>query len=247
MPPDVIVSRAQGRGFRFDPKQSSPSLIANLASLRGLVVWWCDTPFEPRGAVTRRKFITLIGATTVSWPFLVRAQQSRLPIIGFFRPNTAAIDGPRVNAMVQRLQELGWVAGRTVAIEYRWAEGRNNNLADIAAELVRLKADVIVTSATPTTVATKKATSAIPIVFASVGNPIGAGLVQSLARPGGNATGLSPQQSDTAGKRLELLRELVPGVRQVAIIANVDNARAPTTLSNERSRFPFSALSDMPS
>src|SRR6478672_4398477 len=105
--------------------------------------------------------------------------------------------------MVQRLRELGWVAGRTVAIEYRWAEGRNNNLADIAAELVRLKADVIVTSATPTTVAAKKATSAIPIVFASAGDPIRAGLVQSLARPGGNVTGLSLQHSDTAGKRLE--------------------------------------------
>jgi ABC-type uncharacterized transport system substrate-binding protein len=114
--------------------------------------------------------------------------------------------------MVQRLRELGWVAGRTVAIEYRWAEGRNNNLADIAAELVRLKADVIVTSATPTTVAAKKATSAIPIVFASAGDPIRAGLVQSLARPGGNVTGLS------------LLRELVPGVQHVAVMANVDNA-----------------------
>jgi putative ABC transport system substrate-binding protein len=174
--------------------------------------------------VTRRKFITLIGATTVSWPFLARGQQSRLPLIGFFGPNTAAIDGPRVNAMVQRLRELGWVVGRTVAIEYRWAEGRNNNLADIAAEFVRLKADVIVTSATPTTAAAKRVTSAIPIVFASVGDPIGAGLVVSLARPGGNVTGLSLQQSDTAGKRLELLREIVPGVRQVAIMANVDNA-----------------------
>ena len=99
------------------------------------------------------------------------------PVLG---PNTAALDGPRVSALVQRLHELGWIEGRTIAIEYRWAEGRNEHLAEIAAEFVRLKVDVIVTSATPTTVAVKKATSSIPVVFASVGDPIGAGLVASL-------------------------------------------------------------------
>ena len=128
--------------------------------------------------------------------------------------------------LVQRLHELGWIEGRTIAIEYRWAEGRNEHLAEIAAVFVGLKVDVIVTSATPTTVAVKKATSSIPVAFASVGDPIGAGLVASLARPGANVTGLSLQMSDTAGKKLGIIREAVPGLHHVAIMANVDNASA---------------------
>ena len=139
-------------------------------------------------------------------------------------PNTAALDVHDVSALVQRLHELGWIEGRTIAIEYRWAEGRNEHLAEIADEFVRLKVDVIVTSATPTTVAVKKATSSIPIVFASVGDPIGAGLVASLARPGANVTGLSLQMSDTAGKRLGIMREVSARLRHVAIMANGDNA-----------------------
>jgi len=175
----------------------------------------------------RREFITLLGAATAFWPFVARAQQAtKLRTIGFLGPNTAALDGPRVSALVQRLHELGWIEGRTIAIEYRWAEGRNEHLAEIADEFVRLKVDVIVTSATPTTVAVKKATSSIPVVFASVGDPIGAGLVASLARPGANVTGLSLQMSDTAGKRLGIMREVVPGLHHVAIMANGDNASA---------------------
>jgi putative ABC transport system substrate-binding protein len=129
-------------------------------------------------------------------------------------PNTRSLDVHRLGALEQRLRELGWIEGRTVAIEYRWAEGRNEHLAEIAAEFVRLKVNVIVTGATPPTVAVKQATSHIPIVFVAVGDPIGTGLVASLARPGGNVTGLSLQQSDVAGKRLELLREIVPGLHQ---------------------------------
>jgi putative ABC transport system substrate-binding protein len=175
----------------------------------------------------RREFITLLGAATAFSPFVARAQQAtKLRTIGFLGPNTAALDGPRVSALVQRLHELGWIEGRTIAIEYRWAEGRNEHLAEIADEFVRLKVDVIVTSATPTTVAVKKATSSIPVVFASVGDPIGAGLVASLARPGANVTGLSLQMSDTAGKRLGIMREVVPGLHHVAIMANGDNASA---------------------
>jgi putative ABC transport system substrate-binding protein len=177
--------------------------------------------------VKRRAFIKLIGGALVSWPFAANAQKPlSLPTIGFLGPNTEAVDGPRVRALVERLGERGWIEGRTVAIEYRWAEGKDERLADIAAEFVRLKVNVIVTSATPPTVAAKNATSTIPIVFASVGDPIGTGLVASLARPGGNVTGLSLQMSDTAGKRLELLREALPALHQVAVMANVDNASA---------------------
>jgi putative tryptophan/tyrosine transport system substrate-binding protein len=120
------------------------------------------------------------------------------------------------------LHELGWIEGRTVAIEYRWAEGRTERFDEIAAEFVRRKVDVIVTSATAAIVAAKQATSVIPIVFAAAGDPVGTGLVASLARPGGNVTGLSIQQTDVAAKRLELLREFVPGLRRLAILANVD-------------------------
>jgi putative tryptophan/tyrosine transport system substrate-binding protein len=128
-----------------------------------------------------------------------------------------------IAAFVQRLGELGWIEGRTIAIEYRWAEGRAERAAEIAAELVRMKVDVIVTSGTANVLAAKQATSAIPIVFAAIGDPVGSGIVASLARPGGNVTGLSIQQTDLAGKRLEMLREIVPGLRRLAILANVGN------------------------
>jgi ABC-type uncharacterized transport system substrate-binding protein len=122
---------------------------------------------------------------------------------------------------VRRLHELGWIEGRTITIEYRWAEGRGERFAEIAAEFVQRKVDVIVTSATEAIVAAKQATSAIPIVFAAAGDPVGTGLVASLARPGGNVTGLSVQQTDVAAKRLELLREIVPGLGRLAILGNV--------------------------
>jgi putative ABC transport system substrate-binding protein len=123
---------------------------------------------------------------------------------------------------VQRLQELGWIEGRNVVIEYRWAEGRVDHLAEFAAEFVRLNVNVIVTSGTPPVIAAKRATSVIPIVFAAVGDPVGVGLVQSLAHPGGNVTGNSLQATDLAGKRLELLRETVPALHHLGIIANRD-------------------------
>jgi putative ABC transport system substrate-binding protein len=168
----------------------------------------------------RREFITLLGGATV-FPLAARAQQpAKLPTIGFLGPNTPSLDSRRVGAFVQRLRELGWIESRNVAIEYRWAEGRTERLAEFAAEFVRLKVNVIVTSATPPVLAAKKATSVIPIVFAAVGDPVGIGLVTSLAQPGGNVTGLSLQATDLAGKRLELLREVVPGLRRLAIMAN---------------------------
>jgi len=128
--------------------------------------------------------------------------------------------------VVQRLRELGWIDGYTIAIQFRWAEGRTEQLAEIAAEFVRLKVDVIVTTGTPATLAAKQATSVIPIVFAATGDPVGTGLVANLGRPGGNVTGLSLQQVETVGKRLELLREVIPSLGRLALLANVDNPPA---------------------
>jgi putative ABC transport system substrate-binding protein len=171
----------------------------------------------------RREFITLLGGAT-AWPFAVRAQQSgKLRTIGFSGQSTRSAESEWENAFTQRLRELGWIEGRSITIEYRWSEGRPERFVQIAAEFVRLNVDVIVTSGTPQALATKQATSVIPIVFATAGNPVGAGLVASLARPGGNVTGLSSQSDDIAGKRLELLREVIPSLRRVAILANVNN------------------------
>jgi putative tryptophan/tyrosine transport system substrate-binding protein len=169
----------------------------------------------------RRKFIMLLGGAA-AWPIVVRAQQAgKQPTIGFLGANTASTQRTATDAFVQRLRELGWIENRTVAIEYRWGEGRDERFAEIAAEFVRLKVDVIFTYATPSSIAAKKATAVIPIVFAAAGDPVGTGLVASLARPGGNITGLSIQQTDLASKRLEMLRDVVPGLRTVAILANI--------------------------
>jgi putative tryptophan/tyrosine transport system substrate-binding protein len=177
--------------------------------------------------VRRREFISLLGGAAAAWPLAARAQQpSNLLTIGFLVSGTPSSHREWVAAFVQRLRELNWTEGRNVAIEIRWAEGRNERLAEITAEFVRRRVDVIVTSATPPTVAAKQATSVIPIVFAALGDPVGVGLVESLARPGGNATGLSLQQTDAASKRLELLRDVVPGLRRLAIMANSGNPSA---------------------
>ena len=177
---------------------------------------------------TRRQFITLLGGAAVAWPVVARAQQQagKLPTIGVFVAGTPASHGLWVTAFAVRLRDLGWIESRTVAIEYRWAEGRNERFAEIAAELVRLKPDIIVTGGSVNTLAVKQATLVIPIVFAAASDPIGTGLVASLARPGGNVTGLSVQQPDLVGKRLELLREVVPAMRRLAIMANVGSPAA---------------------
>jgi putative tryptophan/tyrosine transport system substrate-binding protein len=171
--------------------------------------------------VKRRAFISLLGGVA-AWPLAARAQQpAKLPTIGFMGAANSSSYGQWVAAFVQRLRELGWIEGRTVAIEVRWAEGHTERLAEIAAEFVRLKVDVIVTHSAVPVLAAKQATSVIPIVFAVAADPLGTGLVASLAHPGGNVTGLSVQWTDIAGKRLELLREVVPGMRRLAIMANV--------------------------
>jgi putative ABC transport system substrate-binding protein len=172
----------------------------------------------------RREFISLLGGAAAAWPLAARAQQAgKLPTIGFLGSGTPSVQGQRVAAFVQRLRELGWIDGRDLAIEYRWAEGRDKRYTEIAAEFARLKVDVIVTSATPATLAAKQATAVIPIVFVNALDPLGIGLVASLARPGGNATGLSGQGLDLVGKRLELLREVVPDLRRLAVMADVGN------------------------
>jgi putative tryptophan/tyrosine transport system substrate-binding protein len=180
--------------------------------------------FDP---MKRREFITLLGGAGLVWPLAARAQQvAKLPTIGVFGSTTPSSWSNWVSAFVQRLRELGWIEGRTVAIEYRWAEGKPERFTEMAAEFVRLKVDVIVTAGAEPVVALKQATAVIPIVFAAAADPIGSGLVASLRRPGGNATGLSVQATDLAGKRVELLREVVPGLRQLAIVANVDSPGA---------------------
>jgi hypothetical protein len=171
----------------------------------------------------RRQFITLLGGAA-AWPLAARAQQpGKLPTIGFLGQSTRSAGSKWVAAFVQRLRELGWSEGRTIAVEYRWGEGREERFAEVATEFVRLKVDVIVTSGTLAVMAAKQATSVIPIVFATAGDPVANHLVASLARPGGNVTGLSVQSNDLAGKRIELLREVVPDLRRLAIMGNVGN------------------------
>jgi putative ABC transport system substrate-binding protein len=171
--------------------------------------------------IRRRQFITLLGGAAVTWPLAARAQQAKeLLTIGVLAGSTRSTQSEWIAAFLQRLRELGWIEGRTVEIEFRWAEGRSERYAAIAAEFVGLKVDVIVASG-GAVAAAKKATSTIPIVFPLASDPVGSGLAASLARPGGNVTGLSLQAPDLAGKRVELLRELVPGLSRVAIMANV--------------------------
>jgi ABC-type uncharacterized transport system substrate-binding protein len=174
--------------------------------------------------VKRREFIMLLGGAAAVWPLTAGAQQPAMPVIGYLGANTPSAESQRIAAFVRRLRELGWIDGRNIAIEYRWAEGRPERAAEIAAEFVRLKVDAFVTYGTVPVMAAKQATSIIPIVFAVAGDPVGTGLVASLARPGGNVTGVSLQKTDLAGKRLELLREVVPSLRRLAILANVGNS-----------------------
>jgi putative ABC transport system substrate-binding protein len=169
--------------------------------------------------VNRRELIALLGGAA-AWPLAARAQQpAKLPTIGFLGGDASGWT-TWTAAFTKRLRELGWIDGRTIAIEYRWSEGRPERIAEIAAEFVRLKVDVILTNDSSVPVL-KQATSMIPIVFVLGYDPVGTGLVNSLARPGGNITGLSNRSPELAGKRLELLREALPQVRRLALMANV--------------------------
>jgi putative ABC transport system substrate-binding protein len=174
----------------------------------------------------RRTFISGVTFGLLAAPLAVEGQPTAQPLtIGILGPSTPSTDGRRITAFSQRLRELGWTEGRNVAIEYRSADGRSERFAEIAAEFVRLPVDVIVTWGTPI-YATKRATAVIPIVFAIVADPVRTGLVASLARPGGNLTGLSTEHGEMASKRLQLLREMVPNLRRVAIMGNASNPYA---------------------
>ena len=175
----------------------------------------------------RREFLTILSGAAMAplvWPDDALAQQPRnSPTIGFLGTTTPTIWSANVAAFQNRLRELGWIDGRNVSIEYRWAEGRDDLYAAFAAEFVQRRVDVIVTAGTTATMSVKKATSTIPIVFASAGDPVQTGLVASLAHPGGNVTGLSNMATDLGGLRLELLREVVPALNRVAVLGNADS------------------------
>ena len=181
--------------------------------------------------IRRRKFISFLGGAA-AWPVVAWAQQARhVPIIGYVAPTNPLIPSRSTGAFLQRLRELGWIEGQTITIESRWAAGRPERLDEIAAEFVRLKVDLIVTSSTNDSIVMKQVAPQIPMVFAVSGDPVGVGLVASLARPGGNVTGLSIQSPDSTGKRLQLLREIVPGLHRLAILANPGSPQAMLEVS----------------
>jgi putative ABC transport system substrate-binding protein len=171
--------------------------------------------------IGRRKFIAALGGAATTWSLAAHAQQpARLPTIGLLTPDASSWSA-EIAAFAERLSQLGWIEGRTIAIEHRWSEGRPERIVEIAAEFARQKVDVIVTYGGA--IATlKQAAASIPIVFAIAGDPVGSGFVKSLARPGGNITGTSLQQTEFATKRLELLREIVPSLRRLAIMFNAN-------------------------
>jgi putative tryptophan/tyrosine transport system substrate-binding protein len=173
----------------------------------------------------RRSLFALFAGGAAAWTGVASAQQaSRLPTVGFLGASTPDAARTWVAAFVERMRDLGWTEGRTVAIEYRWADGHTGRMSDIAAEFVRIKTDVIVAQGTQAALAAKQATAVIPVIFALPGDPVGTGLVESLSRPGGNVTGLSSQTNDLSGKRLDLLRAILPGLRRLAIMVNADNS-----------------------
>src|SRR5262249_55181153 len=212
-------------------------------ALLGTARWWraivSSTHLAREGRMTvtigRRELLAALGGAAAAWPLAAQAQPVKtLPTIGFLGASTSLNWTHWTNALMRRLGELGWIDGRTVTIEYRWAEGRSERFAEIAAEFVRLKVDVIVTVG-GAALAARQVTPTIPIVFAPATDPLGGGLVASLARPAGHMTGLSVAAADAAGKRLELLRELLPGLRRLAVIGNVDYPATVQEIAEVRS------------
>jgi hypothetical protein len=180
-----------------------------------------------RMATGRREWLVALGAGALAWTGAVRAQvPPTVRRIGLLSGFTPAVDAPSYRQFMLGLNALGWVEGKNIIVEYRYAEGRHDRLPVLAADLVRLEVDVIVTSATSDALAAQRATKAIPIVMVAAGDPVANGLVESLARPGGNVTGLSQMQQELSGKRLALLKEMVPKLSRVAVLWNPQSASA---------------------
>src|SRR3954451_8276212 len=172
----------------------------------------------------RREFMTGLGSATIAWPLVARAQQKSMPVVGVLSSSAPDLNEPNISAFRQELSELGYVEGRNILIEYRWAEGKSERFPALAAELVALKVDIILTAGgTLAALAAKQATTTLPIVFGVVGDPLAEGLVTSLARPGGNVTGLSNVTTDLIGKWLELLKQIVPRINLVAVLWKPDS------------------------
>src|ERR1700694_693480 len=191
----------------------------------------------------RREFIGLLGSAAIAWPRAARAQQeknfARIGLLSPFSPSTAALWH---EAFRQGLRDLGWIEGKNISIEYRYAEERADVLPDLAIDLVRLNVDIIVASVSTDALAAKRATKTIPIVMASAGDPVASGLVESLAQPGGNITGLSQIAPELAGKRLELLKQMLPMLSRVAVLWNPQNTSASSTLTWKEIQLPAREL-----
>ena len=181
--------------------------------------------------LNRREIVTLLGGAAI-WPMAATAQQLRkTPRIGVLLAGTPASFSTRAKAFLEGLRDHGYVEGRTIAIEWRWAQDKAERLPELAAELAELNVDALVTGGTPAAKALKSATRTIPIVMAIIGDPVAAGHVDSIARPGGNATGFSIVAPDLSGKRLQLLKEIIPGISSVAVMSNVANPQSQIELN----------------
>jgi ABC-type uncharacterized transport system substrate-binding protein len=177
----------------------------------------------------RRDFLGLLGGAAV-WPFALNAQERKVPRIGVLLAGSPSSFAPRTEAFLAGLQSLGYVDGRTITIDWRWGQDSVDRLPELSADLVQGNVDVIVTGGTPAAKALQNATRSIPIVMAIIGDPVAAGLVESLARPGGNATGFSIVAPDLSAKRLQVLKEIVPGLSSVAVLLRVENPQSEIEL-----------------
>src|SRR3954454_4111375 len=181
----------------------------------------------------RRRFITLLGGAAATWPLSVRAQQKAIPVIGYLNTGSPDTDTPLLAGITPGLSETGYVEGQNLAVEYRWAEGHYDRLPALAADLVGRKVDLIVASSPPSALAAKSATSTIPIVFRGGADPVGDGLVASLARPRGNLTGVGFGGAELTAKRLELLSELVPRAGVIALLVNPNVSNAESVIRGD--------------
>jgi putative ABC transport system substrate-binding protein len=179
---------------------------------------------------TRREFITLLGGAAAAWPLAARAEQAAMPVVGFLGGADPVGYAVLVEALRSGLRDHGYIEGRTIEIEYRWAKGRYEHLPELAADLVRRKVDIIVTQGTPAAIAAKEATTKIPIVMAIVGNPVETGIVESYARPGGNITGSSFFFPEINAKRLERLKDMMPSLKRAGVLMNPDNPAMTSVL-----------------